>query len=217
MISTGKKYFPVLCLVFLVPGSFYVNSYSQTYPAADSQYKIVVAGKQYATSERHQRRWGKHYRQEWNTPVKVKVAMLDTLAGGLTPYEQGGGRQSLTLRLKDARGKEYVLRSIDKSFGKALPEVVQGTFIETIANDQASIGHPYAALTISPMMEAAGIYHTNPEIVFIPRQPRLGGFNVTFGDKLYLFEQRPDGNWEEAPNFGYSKKIIGTEKLLEKF
>ena len=89
----------------------------------------MVAGKQYATSAAHQKKWGKHYRQEWNTAVKIRVAMLDTLAGGLTPYQPGGGRQSKTLRLRDAKGKEYVLRSIDKSFGGALPEIAQGTFI----------------------------------------------------------------------------------------
>ena len=47
----------------------------------------MVAGKQYATSAAHQKKWGKHYRQEWNTAVKIRVAMLDTLAGGLTPFQ----------------------------------------------------------------------------------------------------------------------------------
>ncbi|HZI53705.1 MAG TPA: hypothetical protein VFD56_08385, partial [Chitinophagaceae bacterium] len=126
----------------------------------------------------------------------------------------GGGRQSKSLRLKDKEGREYVLRSIDKSFGKALPEIYQGTFIESIINDQVTIGHPYAALTIPTMAEAAGIYHTNPQIFFIPEQPALDSFNKDFGNQLYLFEQRPDENWETAPNFGNSKKIIGTEKLF---
>jgi hypothetical protein len=146
--------------------------------------------------------------------VKFKKVMLDTLAGGLTPYEAGGGRQSKTLRLKDKQGREYVLRSIDKSFGKALPEIYQGTFIETLINDQVTIGHPYAALVIPTLAEAAGVYHTNPVIIFVPSQPALDSFNKDFGNQLYLFEQRPDENWETAPNFGNSKNIVGTEKLL---
>jgi len=188
---------------------------SQAIPS-DSSYRTVVAGAQYATSEQHQRRWGKHYRQEWNTPVKVKVVQLDTLAGGLTAYQEGGGRQSKTLRLRDARGREYVLRSVDKTFGKALPDIAQGTFIEAIADDQVSIGHPYSAVTIPPMMEVAGIYHTNPQIIYVPKQARLGSYSEEYGDMLYLFEQRPDEDWSDAPNFGNSKKIIGTDKLLEK-
>lgn len=215
MHPTQHKAFAICLLIF--SGTFLpiTHCLAQDNPA-DSTYKTVVAGSQYATSSQHQKRWGKHYRQEWNTPVKVKVVMLDTLAGGLTAYQEGGGRQSKTLRLRDARGREYVLRSIDKTFGKALPEIAQGTFIEAIANDQVSIGHPYSAVTIPPMMETAGIYHTNPQIIFIPKQAALGTFSDAYGDMLYLFEQRPDEDWSDASNFGNSKKIIGTEKLLEK-
>lgn len=187
----------------------------RTQQLPDPAHRIVVAGEQYAAGEKQERRWGRHYRREWTTPVKVKVAMLDTLAGGLSPYQEGGGRQSRTLRLRDSRGREYVLRSIDKSYGRALPEIARGTFIEAIANDQVSAGHPYAAVTIPPMMEAAGIYHARPQILFIPRQAALGRFSEEYGDHLYLFEQRPDENWEDAPHFGYSKNIVGTEKMRE--
>ena len=180
-----------------------------------TKYIITQASKNYDRKASYKNKWGEHYRKEWSTPVKFKVAMLDTLAGGLKPYEAGGGRQSKSLRLKDKNGREYVLRSIDKSFGKALPEIYQGTFLEDIFNDQVTIGHPYAALTIPILAEAAGIYHTNPEIIFIPSQPALDSFNKDFGNQLYLFEQRPDENWETAPNFGNSKNIVGTEKLFE--
>jgi hypothetical protein len=176
----------------------------------------VIAGPQYAISEKQQKKWGENYRQEWNTPVKVKIVMLDTLAGGLTPYQAGGGRQTKSLRLRDAAGREYVLRSVDKTFGGALPEIVKGTFIEDIADDMVSIGHPYSSVTIQPMIEAAGIYHTKPQIIFIPKQTRLGEYNEKYGDVLYLFEQRPDEDWKTADNFGNSENLVGTEKLLEK-
>lgn len=179
-------------------------------------YKIVVAGEQYKKSSFHQLLWGKHYRKDWATPVKVITLNLDTVNGGLTAYEKGGGRQSKTLRLRNAAGKEYVLRSIDKSFGKALPDMYRGMFIEDIIDDQVSIAQPYSAVTIPSMAEAASIYHTNPQIVYVPSQKALGEFDKDFGNDLYLFEQRPDENWEEADNFGNSKKIVSTEKMLEK-
>lgn len=174
----------------------------------------TAAGKQYYRSNLHQFLWGKHYRKEWKTPALFSVVMLDTLAGGLTPYQAGGGRQSKSLRLKDANGREYVLRSIDKTFEGALPEILQGSFIASIANDQVSIAHPYSALTIAPMAETANILHTNPVIIYIPKQSRLGQFNEQFGDALYLFEQRPDEDWTNASNFGNSPNVISTEKLL---
>lgn len=219
MIFIKKKYQPCFIKYFFVLISFFLAAviYGQTVTvSSDSSYKTVIAGKQYDRNSSYQKLWGVHYRKEWAAPVKIKIVNLDTLAGGLIPYQQGGGRQSKTLRLRDAAGREYVLRSIDKSFGKALPEIYQGTFIESLIDDQVSIAHPYAAITISPMAEAAKIYHTWPEIVFIPNQPALDTFNKEYANQLYLFEQRPDENWETAPNFGHSKNIIGTEKLLEK-
>ena len=178
--------------------------------------QTLPAGPQYKRSSLHQWLWGKHYRKEWATPVTVPLFFLDTAAGGLKPYQGGGGRQSKTLRLHDANDKEYVLRSIDKTFGGALPTVFQNSFVEKLANDQVSLGHPYGAVTVPVLSEAAKIYHTNPRIVYVPQQKGLDTFNQEYGNRLYLFEQRPDENWEEAANFGNAKKIVGTDKMLEK-
>src|SRR6185503_16025856 len=114
-------------------------------------YKTVIAGEQYKKNALHQWLWGKHYRRDWATQVKVSTIYLDTVNGSLMAYEKGGGRQSKTLRLRNAAGKEYVLRSIDKSFGKALPDIYRGTFLEDIVDDQVSIAQPYSALTIPGM------------------------------------------------------------------
>ena len=200
----------LIALFFYTPGT--VNAQDRD----TAIYKTVIPGPQYGRSSLHNFFWGKHYRTEWTTPIVARKIYLDTAAGGLVPYAAGGGRQTQTLRLRDKEGKEYVLRSIDKSFGKALPPIFQGTFVEKIYNDQVSIAHPYAAFTVSPMANAAGIYHTRPQIVYLPRQTALDSFNTEFAEDLYLFEQRPDGNWEEAANFGNAKNIISTEDLLEK-
>lgn len=177
--------------------------------------KTVIAGKQYGTSKFHQKFWGKHYRREWITPVSVSTLNLDSIYGGLQAYEAGGGRQTKTLRLRNPGGKEFVLRSIDKTLGKALPENLRGTFIERIINDQVSIAHPYAAITVPAMARAAKIYHCTPIIAFVPEQKALGEFNKQFANDLYLLEQRADGDWKEEPNFGSSREIVSTEKMLE--
>jgi hypothetical protein len=179
---------------------------SITLPASDKYYKGGL----------YRSLWGDHYRKEWHTPVKFFKTNLDTLAGGLKPYEIGGGRQTKTIRLRDKDQQEYVLRSIDKSLGKALPEILRGTFAENFANDQVTFSHPYGALVIPPLAEAAGIYHTNPKIYYVPSQDAVKNFNDSIGNTLYLFEQRADENWVTAANFGNSKKIISTEDLFKK-
>ena len=183
---------------------------------ADSSSVLVKAGPQYNRSFIHNFLWGKHYRKEWNTPVRINKLYLDTAYGGLTPYESGGSRQTRSLRLWDANKREYVFRSIDKTFGGAMPELFRNTFVESIINDQVSIAHPFSAVMVAPMAEAAAISHTWPKNVYLPEQKALDSFNADFSNSLYILEQRPDGDWATADNFGNSKKIISTDKLFEK-
>ncbi|MCY7420160.1 MAG: BamA/TamA family outer membrane protein [Chitinophagaceae bacterium] len=219
-IKKREKNIWSVLLVMLCFACAFKNTSAQTTIIQDSvsngQYVKVIAGKKYQTSGIHNFLWGKHYRAEWSTPVKIKAVHLDTLMGGLVPFKKGGGRQTKTLRLKDKTGKEYVLRSIDKTFTRALPEVFRGTFVEAVANDQVSIAHPYSAITVPMLAEAAGVYHTNPQIVFVPDQPALDTFRKDFKDQLYLFEERPDGFQGDADNFGNSEDVDGTEKVLKK-
>ena len=192
---------------------------SQTYIVTDSPWvkgtTVVIPGKEYNRSAWHNFFWGEHYRKEWNTAFRVRNFYLDSTLEGLMPSQEGGGRQSKTLRLRDKNSKDYVLRSVNKDFSRALNNM-DGTFIARVTKDQVSMGHPYAAYTITPMIQAAGIYHTIPEIVFVPKQKALGSFNDEYGDQLYLFEQRADESQEDADNFGNAKNVIGSEKLFEK-
>jgi hypothetical protein len=177
--------------------------------------RTVLAG-DYKNSPRHRFWFGRHYREEWLTPVTVPVLMLDTARGGLTPYVGGIRRQSISLYLHDKNGREYVLRSLDKSFGQALSERMQNTFIEDAVDDQVTIGHPYGSLTIPTLAQAAGIHYTKPTIVFVPSQPALDSFNAQYGDRVYLLEQMPKGNWETATHLGSPRNIINTQQLMHR-
>ena len=184
-------------------------------PGSSDSIKIIAGKASYARSALYQKLFGRHYRKEWTTPVLMPYFYLDTAAGGLKIYKLGGGRQTRTLRLRNKNEKEFVLRSIDKSFGGALPELYRGTWIEDFVDDQVTIAHPYGALIIPSMAQKAGIYHTLPTIVYLEDQTALKEYSHLSGE-LYLFEQRPDEDWSEAPNFARSDKIISTENILEK-
>jgi len=58
--------------------------------------------------------------------------------------------------------------------------------------------------------------HTNPQIVYVPKDFRLGEYTEDLADKLFLFEERPAGDWSDQRSFGYSKDIVGTDDVLEK-
>lgn len=210
----------LMCAAFSIAMSLLPRqACTQTTIVKDSPYvagtTVVIPGREYNRSGYHNFFWGRHYRRVWNTPVRVPDFYLDTAKGGLQPVQEGGGRQTKSLRLQTRDGNQYVLRSVNKDFSRGL-ENMEGTFIARVAKDQVSIGHPFAAITITPMAKAAGIYHTNPVIVFVPRQTALGKFNDEYGDQLYLFEERPDEDQQDAPNFGRSENVIGSKKLFEK-
>lgn len=179
-------------------------------------FTTVKAGANYQRGNFHTFFWGTNRRAEWTTPVTVPILMLDTAFGGLKPYQQGGGNESKSLRLRSANGKEYSLRSINKSRKAVVPKGMEKTFVEDIINDGVSMAHPYGVLALPGMMDAAGIYHPNGILVWVPEQPALDTFNKKFGNDLYLLDQRPDGDWSEADNMGNFKKYESTEDLVKK-
>ncbi len=176
----------------------------------------VKGSHQYIAGKGRTRMLGENYRPEWGQEIEVPVIDLGTEKGGLKITQKGGGMQTLSLRLEDSLGREYVLRSIEKFPEKAVPEMFRKTFVQGLVQDQISAAHPYAAVVIPQLADAAGIYHTNPKVVFIPDDPRLGIYRNDFANMLALFEERPAGDWSDKPFFGNSEDIINTSKVLEK-
>jgi hypothetical protein len=179
-------------------------------------FRTAIAGQEYKTSQWHKWLWGEDYREEWSTPVTFPVLNLDSAYGGLTPLKEGGGRQTKSLHMKDAQGRRYVLRSVNKTYTGALPEMYKGTIIETLANDQIATNHPYGALTIPQMAEAAKVYHTNPKYYVVPYNERLGEYNEVFANTLCMLEEHPDETQVEVESFGHPEDIVSTEKMYEK-
>ncbi|WP_439881631.1 hypothetical protein ACSX1A_00440 [Pontibacter sp. MBLB2868] len=174
----------------------------------------VAAGKHYGRSWLHTFFYGKHYRDVWTTPVQVDVLDIGKAKGGLRPIEMGGSRQTINLRLKDPQGTEYVLRSLDKEPASILSEKLQQSYLANIVRDATSATNPYGALTIPPMAAALHIYHTDPELVFIPHDPRLGDFMNKIGGTLALLERRPDGDQSNNALMGNSPNVESTQSAL---
>jgi len=157
---------------------------------------------------------GQTYRKEWGTEIEVPVFLLEENKGGLTPIRQGGGFQTKSLLLRNDKDQRWILRTIDKDVSKKIPSWFRGTFVENIVQDGISANHPYASFVIPKLADAAGIYHTTPKMVWLPKQKALGDYNIDFSDRLYLFEEIAEGNIEKHSNFGNPNKIFSTEEIL---
>jgi len=189
-------------------------------------YKSIYTEEELNHSSAFKALWGKHYRSDYTTPVKMKAVLLDTLYGGLTPVRRGGGHQTNSLRLEDKQGREYALRNAKKSALRFIqyflfktqylgPDVADTYFIDLL-QDYWTTANPYASLTVADLSDAIAIYHANPQLYYIPKQKALGEYNEDFGDAVYFIEEQARDGWGSFDGFGKHDKIIGTEDLIEK-
>lgn len=184
---------------------------------ARAESVLVVAGLRYGAGWLHGAMAGGGYRNLWVTPIKVEVADLSRLGGGLTPMRVGGGATTRTLHMRGADGKRYVLRSVDKYTAQGLAEEFRGTPVAAILQDQISAFHPSGALVVAPLLSAAGVLHVEPRLLVLPDDPRLGEFREDFAGLLILFEERPNNGPAGAPGFAGSKRIVDSPTMMEDF
>ncbi|MFD3003045.1 BamA/TamA family outer membrane protein [Pontibacter toksunensis] len=196
--------FIFFCFSLIILNS--AGSYAQTAPVPDS-ITLAIAPDYEKVNKAHMLLLGNNYRNLWATPVSMRVLWLSQEKGGMTITQKGGGQQTKSLRLKDAAGKEWVLRTVQKDPGLALPESLRETVAKAIVQDQISASHPFGALVVPPLAEALGVPHANPEVVFLPDDPALGEYRSEFANQVYLFEERELLDVKDSDN---------TETVLEK-
>ncbi|MGB3466418.1 MAG: metallophosphoesterase, partial [Cyclobacteriaceae bacterium] len=184
-------------------------------PNFENKTIVTSASKAYKAKGLKKLLMGENYRDVWSQEIEVPVFDIATEREGLDIVKKGGGMQTRSLRLKAKNDKQYVLRSIEKYAENAIPEALRKTFAAELVQDQISASHPYGALVVPYLAEAAGIFHTNPQAVYIPEDPYLGKYTSTFAGLLALYEERPNNAAAEEPFFGSGEKIKSTFDLIE--
>ncbi len=165
----------------------------------------------------HKLTLGAHYRDLYAEGYDLPVLDLEEFRGGLTPIKRGGGNQTNSLRLRDPQGQQYVMRSMTKDASRFIPYPFNKiTPSEFIVEDNFLSTHPFAAIVVPHLAEAVEVYHTNPTIYYVPKQPALAEHNDVFGGEVYLVEERPAKDWSELASFGNSSKIISTNDVTTK-
>lgn len=156
---------------------------------------------------------GSNYRDSWSAPNKFPVAYLDTLKGGMKILEEGGGHQTHNLKLLSKDGIRYVLRSVNKDPQPVVPDIARKLGLENVVIDGISAEHPYGAILAAALSDKAGVLHTHPQMLFVPKQEALGKFNDEYGNHLYLleYETESDKNWTSYD----ADKIVETDDLQE--
>lgn len=186
------------------------------YPDYRDSTVVAPINPTYAQAGALRKLWfGTNNRQLWDIPVEVPVLDIAREAGGLTPIKLSGQSQSITLWMQGNDGKTYMVRSIDKVSGRTWPAAMQQTFARDLIQDQVSMLHPFAAFLAAKLADAVSIYHTNPRLVFIPDDPRLGDYRSALAGTIALFEERPDEDMSDVASMGNASNVIGYTKLMQ--
>jgi hypothetical protein len=150
----------------------------------------IAANKDYADVSGLRRLvMGNNYRNEWATPVKLKVFDIHEERGGLNITRLGGGHQTRTLHLKDATGAGWDLRTLNKDPQKAIPKNFRNTVGGAIVQDMVSANDPYGPLPVPVLAEALGLVHTNPQYFVVPDDYSLGVYRPIFANTMCLLEE----------------------------
>jgi hypothetical protein len=177
-------------------------------PAAAAQRdSVLAAGPRYGASGVERLLFGSSYRELWTAPVRVPLLDLDSFAGGLTPIAMGGGRQTPSLRLRGADGREYAFRLVDKEPTATMHRDLRGTVVSAAAQDQVSSLVPAAGVAAHPLEAAAGVPHGDETLFLMPDDPRLGEFRARFAGRMGTLEPRFDEAHPDA--------VPGADRLVE--
>jgi len=165
----------------------------------------------------YNRLMGEHYRETYRVPYKMDVLDLSTYAGGLIPLKRGGGGQTNSVRFADSLGREFTMRNMTKDASRLIPYPFnQVDLAGSIVEDSYLATFPFAPIVLPKIADAAKVYHTNPKIFYVPKQPRLAEYNEAYGGAVYLMEERPVTEWKDQESFGTPLKITKTDKLVKK-
>lgn len=165
----------------------------------------------------HKTFFGEMYRDIWDTKISVPVFKVQDSVHQYTCYDLGGGEQTIGIDLLDEDGRVWTVRSIDKDQSKALHPWLRITILRPIIRDGAAALNPYGAFVADDLAEAAGILHTNPQIVFMAYSEDLKEeCNYRMAGRLALIEEdlHKEG-WKDNPPFPDVVHLVDTEDMYE--
>ena len=180
-----------------------------TSPTPAGQVVTVAPGARYRAGWLYSFFLGAHWRNVWTTPIDVPVLDLGTFGGGMRPIRLSGGLETKNVHFKSADGRVWAFRSVDKDPTRVLDPDTANSVIGDLFQDETSTAHPFGALIVPPLLDAAEILHSTPQLAVLPDDPGLGDFRDLAGT-LGLLEERIERDVEGA------RKVADTPTLFQR-
>ncbi|MFK8008772.1 MAG: hypothetical protein AB8H03_20600 [Saprospiraceae bacterium] len=177
----------------------------------------AIADSQFDAGKTKQFFMGKHYRTSWGKELdNIPYLNLDTLYGGLTPTEKGGGAQTVSLKFKSDDGRVFAFRSVVKDPNKKLDRELRKTIYGDVMEDFTAHQHPYGSLVVSVFMDELGLPHSQPKLFLMPDHPKLGKYRKEFAGKLGFLEIKPKKKKKGRKGFQNADKVSSTFQMYRK-
>lgn len=213
-----RKYNMKKSLLFLFSLLFLTNfAFSSESDSSTTVKKMVtvIPGPEYEAGWLHRVFFGSQWRSLWTTPIVVPVLDIDNFAEGLEPIKRGGGFQTKSLHFKGNNGKYYKFRSINKDPEKVLPKYFRDTFVSDIVQDMISTAHPLAAIVAAPLLNAVDVLNSQPYVLQLPTDPKLGEYREDFQNVFGTFAENPKDETDPELVFAGADKIVKNYKIFE--
>ncbi len=195
------------------------------YPKDSIVITSVYKPKDTKASSFYQFLFGEHYRDIYGKPIALTAVDLDKIYGGISPVRMDKARRANLLKLTDKeKVRQFNLEPVRKSATSYIQAIAykndyvvkefKNTFTEKFLLDFYTASHPFYPLVIPTLQDALGVYNSNIELVYVPKQPALKEYNEFFGDEMYLIDEIPTTETVTIADLGKPKNIVSTEEML---
>jgi hypothetical protein len=189
-------------------------SASRNKPGRDSVTVIPQAA--FAVSRFSRALLGNTYRPLWIRPVRIRIADLAAIDGGLTAVKRSSADASRPFQFQSANGNSFGFRALVKDATLDWPEHLRTATARKLAQDQISGTVPGAAVVIEVIEHAAGLIHPEVELVVLPDDPRLGEWRASYAGRPGILEQRLHGSDENPEEVPGARELLDSKDLFER-
>jgi hypothetical protein len=169
----------------------------------------------FAAGGLHRTFFGATYRSFWTVPLRLGVAELGRIAGGVRAVPRENPNPSRPFVLKSDDGRTFGFRALVKDATLDWPEPIRSPLARKLAQDQISGTIPGGVLAAGVLERAVGLRSAPVQLVVLPDDARLGEWRAEFAGQIGVIEQRMQ-DAENLPAVPGARELLDSERLFER-
>ncbi|HEV8600075.1 MAG TPA: BamA/TamA family outer membrane protein [Gemmatimonadales bacterium] len=182
----------------------------------DRDSVTVIPHSAFAVGGLHRFLLGNTYRPLWTKPIRIRVADLGGVEGGLTAVKRSSADASRPFMFQAANGSTFGFRALVKDATLDWPPKLRTAAARKLAQDQISGTVPGGPLAIEVLQHAAGLIHPDVQLVVLPDDPRLGEWRADYAGRPGILEQRLHGSDENPEEVKGARELLDSKDLFER-